>query len=250
MNEPVLVFTDNFQVGWAKMIVELSRNRWELFNAIVQMDANCAMNTEHHELLNEFADIHRLINPKQVAHTIFPYHFYREGISRDELYRRYWRFFDYTRGCEHSGWGTYFERMIRYKGNKGQPFDQLGAIIDNLNNRARTNGHCNVMIIPYSSDQNRTMGQPCLNYVSVQVENNSCGRKIINLLAVYRNHDFRERAYGNYLGLLKLLEYIATETGSLKGYLTCVSSHAFLNGNNKSELLKIAKNILGASNGI
>jgi thymidylate synthase len=78
----------------------------------------------------------------------------------------------------------------------------------------------------------------------VQVEKED-DKKIINLLAVYRNHDFYERAYGNYLGLIKLIQYIANETNSEVGNLTCISSHAELNGKNKKRLIEIAERIIG-----
>jgi len=53
--------------------------------------------------------------------------------------------------------------------------------------------------------------------------------RTISLLAVYRNHDIVERAYGNYLGLGQLLAFLCTETGSSAGQLTCLSSHAYIN---------------------
>ena len=243
MNKPIQIIEDNFQVAWAKMIKHLEEEN--LFNVQIHVNGNTTINEKYQTLLTDFAKENNLIPPKQVAHTIFPYHFYKNNISRADLYKVYWRYFSYTRKLEHSGWGTYFERMIRFQGNKQEPFDQLGSIIDNLNNRKVVRGHCNVIVIPYSSDQNKTMGQPCLNYISVQVEKDINNQKIINLLAIYRNHDFYQRAYGNYLGLIKLLHYIANETNSKIGKLTCFSSHAFLEGKNKKQLISIANTIIG-----
>ncbi len=50
----------------------------------------------------------------------------------------------------------------------------------------------------------------------------------LSLLCVYRNHDFLERAYGNYWGLCYLLNLIACETNMEPGTLTCISSHAYI----------------------
>jgi hypothetical protein len=76
------------------------------------------------------------------------------------------------------------------------------------------------------------------------VENSSDNNmKIINLLAVYRNHDFTERTYGNYYGLCNLIKYISKETKSHIGTFTCVSSHASA-PEYKLELLSIANTIL------
>lgn len=60
----------------------------------------------------------------------------------------------------------------------------------------------------------------------MQIAHDSCMN--LGLLAVYRNHDFLERAYGNYWGLCNLLNFIANEVGATPGPLTCVSSHAYV----------------------
>jgi hypothetical protein len=57
------------------------------------------------------------------------------------------------------------------------------------------------------------------------------------MTAHYRNHYFVERAYGNYLGLGRLLVFIAHEAGLEPGRLLCVSGHAVLDGTT-SEVLK------------
>ena len=71
-----------------------------------------------------------------------------------------------------------------------------------------------------------------MNYIAVQrAEGNNAE---LGLLAVYRSHDFLERAYGNYWGLCNLLNFMAKETKSLPGPLTCVSSAAYVPGQKRS----------------
>jgi hypothetical protein len=48
------------------------------------------------------------------------------------------------------------------------------------------------------------------------------------MTALYRNHYFVSRAYGNYLGLGWLLKFISSATGREPGELLCVSSLAKL----------------------
>ncbi|MCJ7504472.1 MAG: hypothetical protein MUP80_15640, partial [Acidobacteriia bacterium] len=87
----------------------------------------------------------------------------------------------------------------------------------------------------------RPLGGPCLNYIAVQTEQGQAGRPLtLALLAVYRNHDFLERAYGNYWGLCNLLMFLAKEVGGLPGPLTCVSSHAYVAGK-KRELKQLVE---------
>lgn len=245
MNRPIVINEDSFQIAWAKAILALSDHNWIAWNVIVQIDYPEIQDKAVDGLLKGFAERQNLIPPKHVAHTIFPQTFLKNGVSRDKLYEKYWRFFKSSRKKPHSGWGTYFERMIRYSTPNGD-VDQLGSIIDNIKSRSRNYGASYTMVIPYPHrDLNKLMGAPCLNYITIQVENaiKPTKEKTVNLLAVYRNHDFTERTYGNYQGLCDLIKYIAHETESFIGTLTCVSSHAFV-PHNREELTTIANSIL------
>jgi len=250
MNEPIIICEDSFQIAWARAIVMLKEHKWKAWNVVVQVNAPAIFDVEIDSLLVEFARHHKIITPKHVAHTIFPQTFYKSDIDREQLYAKYWRFFEkVSQKSQKHGWGTYFERMISYNTSSGK-IDQLGSIIDNINNRDIVYGAANVMVIPYPHrDRNKIMGAPCLNYITVQVEKDSgvIGQKKINLMAVYRNHDFTKRTYGNYLGLCNLLKYISSETNSATGMLTCVSSHADV-PNHRTKLLNIANTILGENN--
>lgn len=245
MNVPTVITAHSFQTAWAQAVVYLKSNDWITWNLVVQIDSPSVIDSDIQDRTMEFAKCHRLITPVQVAHTIFPYKLYKPGIDRDRLYQKYWRYFKFTRIQPHRGWGTYFERMIRYAptGDNAQAVDQLATIIDAINGRSSNYGAAYTIVIPYpQKDSRRIMGAPCLNYLTVQVE--TVGKsKRVSLLAVYRNHDFLERAYGNYLGLCKLLEYIAIETNSEIGSVTCISSHAYV-PRCKQALYAIAKSAL------
>ena len=246
MNNPVLVIEEDFSRAWANAIVELSNNNWDAWNYVVTIHNPEIINDTAVSKLTEFAENKKLITPSKVQHTIFPSRYYKNDRigNRQKLYKYYNRFYDFTRHQPHSGWGTYFKRMISYKTKDGEKYDQLGNIIDHINNRKNNFGAAHFMVIPQvGAESNKKMGSPCLNYVTIQVEKLGDGR-IINLLAVYRDHDYRERTYGNYWGLCDLLKYISNETNSNVGSVTCISSHAYV-GSNRSELLKIANEILG-----
>jgi thymidylate synthase len=248
MNIPILIFEKSFQLAWAKAVMELSSHHWIAWNVVVQIDNPMQYNNDFNNLLEQFSIKNGLISPKHVAHTIFPETFYQNGISRSKLYYKYWRFFNRPREKPRSGWGTYFERMIEYSTPNGN-IDQLGNIIDNINKRPVNYGASHIMVIPYlDREANKIMGGPCLNYITIQTENvaEHRGKEVINLLAVYRNHDFTERTYGNYWGLCNLIKYIAYETKSEIGKLTCVSSHAFAQ-NHKRALVDIANDIIRVS---
>jgi thymidylate synthase len=253
MNKPIVICEDSFQIAWAQAIIKLHLNNWEAWNVIVQIDSPTFFNKDINNQLEYFVERNKthkngLIPQKHVAHTIFPQRFFIDGISRENLYTKYWRFFNRLREKPRHGWGTYFARMISYPTLIGD-IDQLGSIIDNINDRSSNYGASYTIIIPCpNKDLNKIMGAPCLNYITIQTEKipNLDNKKIINMLAVYRNHDFTRKAYGNYFGLCNLLKYIAHETNSHIGTLTCVSSHAFVK-DYRSALLDIAKNIIGVT---
>jgi thymidylate synthase len=245
MNKPIVICENSFQVAWAQAILALTDNHWDAWNIVVQIDHPELFDKYIHNLLENFAKRNNLISQKHVAHTIFPQRFFTNGITRDKLYEKYLRFFKRPRKEPRHGWGTYFVRMISYSTPDGD-VDQLGGIINNIKDRSKNYGASYTIVIPCPhQDLNKIMGGPCLNYITIQTENTSGIKdtKIINMLAVYRNHDFTKRAYGNYLGLCHLLKYIAHETNSQIGTLTCVSSHAFIQ-EYKRPLLEIANTIL------
>lgn len=244
MNLPIVIQAEDCGTAWANAVIALKENSWNVWNMVVTITQPCGDNQKAYLRMTEFSQRHRLITPKHVLHTIFPKQYYKGQHAKERMYKYYEKYYKMTRKMPHSGWGTYFKRMTSYKTADGQVYDQLDSIINHINQRQKNYKAGHFMIIPQvGGESNRLMGSPCLNYVTVQVENDGRGRRI-SLLAVYRNHDFRERAYGNYLGLCALLNYICVETNSAIGFVTCVSSHAYA-PSDKSELYCLAKDILG-----
>ena len=77
-----------------------------------------------------------------------------------------------------------------------------------------------VPVLVAGKDRN-TRGFPCLSHLSFSLLHGA-----VNLLAVYRSHDFISRGYGNYLGLGRVLQFVAEESSLPAGELTCVSASA------------------------
>ncbi len=245
MNEPQIIVEEDFSLAWAKALRTLKNNSWDIWNLVVTIKNPDLENVSAIDKLTNFAKSKNLIHPEQVLHTIFPQRIYKKVNKGDrkKFYKWYNVYYNDTRKMPHSNWGTYFKRMINYRTSDGYNYDQLGNIIDHINSRKNNHGASNIIFVPQiGKDSNRTMGAPCLNYITVQIESNE-GNRTVSLLAIYRNHDFRERAFGNYWGLCKLLKYICIETDSSIGAITCISSHAYVD-TDKSELHNIATKIL------
>lgn len=157
-----------------------------------------------------------------VANTIFPAKTFRNamnrGLSRAQFYERYLRAHRRTR---YKSWGTYFERFIQLGASRT---NQLELLIEKrglwpTNPKAALYLHTTSMEI----DPPRTRGGPCLQYV--QFCCGGAGR--VDLVAVYRNHDYFNKALGNYFGLSRLLNFFCLQGGGNPGNVTCIGIHAF-----------------------
>jgi thymidylate synthase len=233
---------DNFQLAWAEAIEYLNINHWECWNLVVQIKNPNQIDVPLHRLVNEYTKEKGLLSPKDVAYTIFPYNLYKGRGSASELYRKYDRLYEWSRHRAHSGWGTYFRRMVHYESGK-EVVNQLDNIINAINNRENTMRAAYTIVIEKPGTETiRRMGAPCLNYIAVQIQPGEPSK--LGLLCTYRNHDFLNRAYGNYWGLCLLLCFLAEETGMAPSFLTCISSHAYVE-NRRTELLQLARSIYG-----
>jgi hypothetical protein len=170
-----------------------------------------------------------------VANTLFPSAWYIErlGVEAEghlyELERT-------TRPVSHrrNPRGTYFERMVAWPGPEGE-FNQLDQAVRRLRS-AQGQGHKRgnayevgvampadefaVPVLVPGKDRS-PRGFPCLSHLSFSLLGG-----VVHLSAMYRSHDFISRAYGNYLGLGRVLHFVAQQSGFPAGELTCVSASA------------------------
>ena len=235
MNIPQVIAENDIQRAFIKAVYFLSNNNWEYYNLVVHISNTESYNNYNAEKLTDFAKSLEIRTPKVVASTIFPQGMYTAANSREELYDKYNRRL-YPK-AKYGRWGTYFNRMISYN-EEGEPINQLENIILKIKTRK---AHCKAAYTIYiqypGNETTLKMGAPCLNYLAIQFEAGKIG-----LLATYRNHDFLERAYGNYVGLCNLIKFLSLETEFDTGPLTCISSHAYVLSH-KQELLNVCRNI-------
>lgn len=223
---PRLVHGSSIQDAYVAALCALRDEHWDAFNLLVQIENPLAFDEAAHVRIAQLASDCGVKTPRQVAHTVFPDGQYRSSRDSVHFYDRYLKRFlpVYKKRMPNGAWGSYFGRLIGYD-RGGAAVNQLGDLIEAIRRSDRVWRAAHVMVIPYPGPETRrTRGAPCLNYIAVQLEPGD--PPTASLLAVYRNHTFVERAYGNYWGLANLLAFIATETGYGVGRLTCLSSHA------------------------
>jgi hypothetical protein len=229
INSPVSVIGASFQTAWLDVTRRLVAERWALRNLVVHIESPTIFRHDFHQKVCQFAKHVGLLGPKHVAYTIFPYKLYERKGDCDGLFAGYNRENGlYARVQKRKpSWGTYFRRMTNYETGSGQVQNQLKNIISAIRTRDKISTAAYTIVIQKpGGETTRPMGGPCLNYIAVQLEPSRPAQ--LGLLAVYRNHDFLKRAYGNYWGLCRLISFLATETGTTAGPLTCVSSRAYV----------------------
>ena len=191
------------------------------------------------------ADFANVQSMHTVSNTIFPIGLYRPGspgaaqrfmasIATSEALRARSR---------RRGWGTYSGRLIAYPARDGGTTNQLQAALTTLNGDRNYKDAYEMPIAVPGLDESapgavvtaramlhddarmdaRKRGGPCLAHLSLSSPER---HGELSMVALYRAHDYETRAYGNFLGLARLLAFLATESGREVGQLLVVTGHA------------------------
>ena len=163
-------------------------------------------------------------NPSNVANTIFPSKTWINSDDREDFYRRY--LLAHRRGHV-KRWGTYFLRLISFGRSNVNQLERAIEVLKEWKNSPGT-----ALVFHLSSpelDRPRPLGGPCLQLIQLQVCDGTVG-----MTAVYRNHDYFNKAFPNLIGLARLLNYICSESSHKAGTLICHSGHAYSSASKKS----------------
>lgn len=174
---------------------------------------------------------------RDVIKTIFPYDLAQRLADRSDLYREYLLRHDRAmRFRRNRGtWGTYFERLVRFPDHPET--NQLETAINKLRTWQTRSGTSLVFHLSTPSrDTPRTRGSPCWQFGEIVWHPGDR----LDLVVVYRNHDFLNKALGNFIGLGQLLSFICTASGKTPGRLLCHSVHAY-NGGTATALRALTK---------
>lgn len=160
---------------------------------------------------------------RDVANTLFPQKILERSSSRADFYSRYLKAHDRARGWRRGrhAWGTYFERLVRFPPDG---VNQLERAIQKLQSWPKriTTGLVFHLSTP-AVDAPRTRGGPCWQFAEILWQADDT----LDLVVVYRNHDFFNKVLGNFVGLGRLLQFICSSTNKQPGKLVCHSVHAY-----------------------
>lgn len=188
--------------------------------------------------LDSFLASHNSYSSHTVAETIFPGYEYRRSGAKGvyEIYPE--QIYPSIRTLpEVQRWGTYAYRLLRRRDPDGREYNPLEQCISKMRDRVPKYAAYEIGfgfgfdLATYDDDQDRSarMGGPCLSHLSFKL----IGRAV-HLTALYRSHFYVQRAYGNLLGLARLLAFVANEAGVTAGTIVCHSTMARLDHGSKT----------------
>ena len=167
-----------------------------------------------------------------VVKVLFPYTGKRPSETREQFYDRWNISLEKNRRKKrlHAAWGTYFGRLTSFDGEKNQLENIIHALSTwRIKPEAALIAHTSAPTL----DTIKPIGSPRLQYVEIL-----WGRDDkIDLIAVYRNHDFFKKALGNYIGLGRLLQFICNEARKEPGRIVCHSIRAYCDEPNRLRAL-------------
>lgn len=232
-----IITSNNNLDAWQQACLFLKLNHKSYFNLILEINDP-----------TNFVDLETWINQRNpinfgssenisdIINTIFPYRFYERNnfANRNEFYEKYINL--YLKGKRirsHQSWGTYFQRLINYS----KHFEVLAATNQLENGILALSGPKtpkNSIVFHLSSaaldaSNTRLRGAPCWHFGELLCTSET---NTVDLVAVYRNHDYFNKTLGNLIGLSKLLHFICIESGRNPGKLIIHSANAYYDCNN------------------
>lgn len=238
-----LLSTDDLLTAWTSAAIRLCTQEKPTF-LVVSAGAGFEASPQQIKFLNKCAEDTSSERPGAVAEVLCPNVLLTsEGAFEDRMMAG-WRLFGRARGrgIRFSGWRhNYFERLTgtfmdghgnlqRFKENR------LASIVDKIRGWRRDVEGALYLHTEAETDLLRPRGAPCLQYLQVRLFNGNQ----LELFALYRSHDYQNKALGNMIGLQRLGKFVASQTGRKFARQTVFSLHPF-HGRSKQVLLQFAQ---------
>jgi hypothetical protein len=172
------------------------------------------------------------------ARLIFPRSLWNPKLPRAALYDRYLNILPEIKKCPANRYGVYFERMIAFGGK----INQLEQIVEMYKNHSHRRSALQAAIFDPSLDHSfqGQRGFPCLQQVAFLPTS-----KGLSVTGFYPMQYLVKRAYGNYLGLCWLGQFMAHELGLPLAQMQCFVGVAKLD-KNKSDLRALADRVMSS----
>jgi hypothetical protein len=231
----------NLSVAWARALqLATQRGRTEIAPLVVAITGfDKAGNFEEEPKIRAELDKLLALEDMQtvdtVANTIFPNSLWNPAADRRILFDRYRRIIPRLRKASRkNSRGIYFERMI--SGGPSGKENQLDfAISTYLSRKGVRRSVLQVGVFNPSRDHSAAaqLGFPCLQHLTFAPSEGS-----LSVNAFYATQYLVEKAYGNYIGICRLGQFVAHEMQLPLVRVMCVTGIAECDVS-KSELSKL-----------
>ena len=173
-----------------------------------------------------------------VSNTIFPASMWNREAPRENLYSRYEKVWPAIKPLGNRR-GNYFRRLTAYQPKEatGEPVNQLERVLSLWEKQvAKGQGlrptALQMAIFDPTHDHVPTprLGFPCLQQVSLEPQG-SRGKDGLVISGFYPTQYFIDKALGNYIGLARLGQFVATHMGLELVGVRCTALNATLGDN-------------------
>jgi len=219
-DEPAAITADNLSIGWAKLMLALTRpgvTRLAPMTLYIRGFAADGTATEIAEIraaVDVFLAAQGKKDTENVAFTIFPQRYWEiSGGDRDAFFDLYIESFQRIQkfNPRNNKRGSYFQRLVDLNGDGKGP-NQLKRLLDDYREHPKARRTSKFQATTFDPARDYTAaGQlefPCLQQVSFVFEDGA-----LQLNAFYATQQIARKGYGNYLGLARLGAFVASQMG-------------------------------------
>lgn len=213
---------ENLSIAWGRALESAlgnGRERAPLVVTITGFDAGVPREDPRiRAALDKFVRERDGWSIETVANTIFPLRQWNRQQPATVLYDRYLRTYPKLRKMRETQRGTYFGRMIA---RDRAPTNQLDLVLKSYRRGSRRS-KLQISIFEPETDHISSPYQsfPCMQHVAFS----PLKKGGLGVTGFYTLQYLVQRAYGNYLGLCRLGQFVAHELGLNLTRVTCVAS--------------------------
>lgn len=234
---PGVVHADDLGTAWLETVNMVAAAPDRKMSHTTTTITNLREDPDIRERVNALLTARQDQSVETVANTLFPVRLAATSRDVEHLAQRYQAMYARVRQFAGNTRGTYFGRIVDHPDMQGG--DQLSLLVRKLRAETSTRGpksaryevavtapeedlpERDLSVVVRSPADANPMSFPCLSLCSFQLDH---GR--LHLLATYRYQYLVLKGYGNYLGLARLLTYVADWAELQPGQLTVVAGRA------------------------
>ena len=216
--QPVTIIADNLSLGWAKVMLELTRpgvTRITPLTLVIRGFDAAGVAAEILEIrtaIDTFLEAQGKRDTENVAWTIFPQRYWDvSGGDREAFFELFIESFERVQDFNprNNKRGSYFQRLVDLNGGGKGP-NQLRWMLDDYDAHPKARRTSKFQATTFDPARDHSSASllefPCLQQVSFTFDDGT-----LHLNAFYATQQIARKAYGNYLGLARLGAFMANQ---------------------------------------